>query len=62
MVVQSDKMFLQLYCFTMGEFAMIKQVIGLNRAYLFNYFCFCGRSANPGFYSFALFPRIAPPD
>lgn len=38
--LRSDEMFVPVYCFSVGKFAPIKQIIGLNRVYLFNYFSF----------------------
>ncbi len=43
-IAQSDELgfFLSVYCVCVGKFAMIKQIIGLNRAYLFNYVSLAG--------------------
>lgn len=41
-IAQQDDVFFPVYCVSIGKFATIKQMIGLNRAYLFNYFSFAG--------------------
>lgn len=48
--------FSPVYCVSLGKFTMIEQIIGLKRAYLFNYFSFCERTVNPGFSQLCIIP------